>query len=619
MSKDAENPNPGGNHYEPPARCIELVDALWAGSIDEAQLAELESLVVADESARRFYIRAMNVMAHLRREFAADENESLPTIDWAAKLAAADEHTTEDVLDEPAAPTSIAPPLEMPPETDSPPGVGSWDATRWLLALVSVVVIGIATALLMRPDEHTAQPSSSDPKATPSTDPVDAPSTRQSNSPMSEAVDDPEQVATVIGLDRATWPTSARTLRVGGRLQAGQLIHLQAGMMEIAFDSGARVTLLAPAEIELTSANGARLALGRVSTVVPEQAVGFTLETPTGRIVDFGTQFTAEVAADRTVHATVLQGEIEVRVDDKEQNPLHTERLIAGQAVTIDPNGQPQKLAVTEPAPPEHPQSYERWRAYSEKLRLDPSLLVYYTFEDPAGTMNPPPQVQNRATATRGQLNGQLGNGLLPSTSPQWASGRWFHKGALLFRAAQRQIVMTPDWPTVAPRRELTVAAWVRFTRDRSAWNLIATQWARKEPENRMLFHLAVASPPFVHHPDAHAPRLAVHMADDANVEYIVADEANDGGETLAAHDWFFVAFTAVAGGPVRLYKNGLELSSSGQNYPKEEFPQANVPLILGGKNDDQFFLEGVIDEFAAFGRALTSDEIKAFYEAGRP
>ena len=63
------------------------------------------------------------------------------------------------------------------------------------------------------------------------------------------------------------------------------------GVAEITFQSGARLLLEGPAEVELVDGTRGILYKGRALMKVPEQARGFSLNTPTTSIIDLGTEF----------------------------------------------------------------------------------------------------------------------------------------------------------------------------------------------------------------------------------------------------------------------------------------------------------------------------------------
>ena len=123
--------------------------------------------------------------------------------------------------------------------------------------------------------------------------------------------DEPFTHAVITSLDDATGHFGKASLTQGMRLSEGPL-QLDSGLIEITFDSGAEVTLEGPARLQLESDHKTRLDAGRASAIVPEQARGFVIHTPSSYIRDLGTAFAVEVRDARETDLHVLEGEVEV-------------------------------------------------------------------------------------------------------------------------------------------------------------------------------------------------------------------------------------------------------------------------------------------------------------------
>lgn len=120
-------------------------------------------------------------------------------------------------------------------------------------------------------------------------------------------------VARLTSAEDASWGPSTLPTTVGSNLGQGRL-QLQRGLATIRFDSGAEVVLQGPAELEIQGVLRGRLYAGTAVVEVPESAHGFTLDTPTASVIDFGTMFAVTVDSDRkTSTVDVLEGEVEVK------------------------------------------------------------------------------------------------------------------------------------------------------------------------------------------------------------------------------------------------------------------------------------------------------------------
>ncbi len=91
-------------------------------------------------------------------------------------------------------------------------------------------------------------------------------------------------------------------------LKQGDALTLAKGLVEITFDDGAVVIIEAPAVIEIESPKSMFLASGKVSAVVSEYAIGFTVNTPSATVVDLGTEFGVSVEGDGQCSLHMFKG-----------------------------------------------------------------------------------------------------------------------------------------------------------------------------------------------------------------------------------------------------------------------------------------------------------------------
>ena len=99
---------------------------------------------------------------------------------------------------------------------------------------------------------------------------------------------------------------------VNQRIEKGKL-NLVSGIVEIVFDSGTRMKVYSPAEFEVISYNHARLNTGEIRVKVPEEALGFRLETEAANFVDIGTEFTVKVSDSQIAELHVIDGVVVAR------------------------------------------------------------------------------------------------------------------------------------------------------------------------------------------------------------------------------------------------------------------------------------------------------------------
>ncbi|MCP4786404.1 MAG: FecR domain-containing protein [Fuerstiella sp.] len=150
--------------------------------------------------------------------------------------------------------------------------------------------------------------------------------------------------ATVAHVVAAEWANDEE-ISIGDRL-SDQTIRLRSGFVRVVFDNGVEVTLQGPAEYELTAAGKTKLNSGLLTATVPPGAEGFTVDTPTGEVVDLGTSFGIELQEDGVSRVSVFEGEVEVALPDSTEKQL----LKEGEAVRVEA-GQRIETVAFDPKP----------------------------------------------------------------------------------------------------------------------------------------------------------------------------------------------------------------------------------------------------------------------------
>jgi hypothetical protein len=103
-------------------------------------------------------------------------------------------------------------------------------------------------------------------------------------------------------------------------------LQLVSGLVEVAFDSGAVVTLEGPAALQITSAWEAVLHRGTLKAQVPKEAIGFRISNPAVEVVDLGTEFSMVADDSGATEVFVLKGSVETRASDESQPLVLVER-----------------------------------------------------------------------------------------------------------------------------------------------------------------------------------------------------------------------------------------------------------------------------------------------------
>ena len=146
---------------------------------------------------------------------------------------------------------------------------------------------------------------------------------------------EPALVATLVKAQNALWEQGNASAEVGSRLRALPGF-LKQGLIQITFDDGAEVILQAPCHFCLDDAGRITLFRGVLSAVVSEQAKGFAVQTPTGVVTDYGTEFGVIARENGETETQVYIGKVLL-----EGNPdlvsTHAPRSEGGRSIRSDP------------------------------------------------------------------------------------------------------------------------------------------------------------------------------------------------------------------------------------------------------------------------------------------
>ena len=353
---------------------------------------------------------------------------------------------------------------------------------------------------------------------------------------------------------------------------------------------------------------------GQLRAQVPPAARGFSLNVDDMQIVDLGTEFGLSVSAD-SADVQVFDGEVELHHADRSKLQLN-----AGEAVTRSSTGEIQTgsatperfldLATMESHASEQTRvRYERWKAWSRALCEDPRLITYYRFDNVDSW-------QRRLPADVHPLNRELDGAIVGATR---TTGRWPTKSALEFkRPGDRVRVNIPG-----EFQSLTFTCWVKIdSLDRWYNSLFLTDhYNQGEPHWQILdtgqLFFSVRS-----RPDEVEGQPVVHGPSHKTVLSPVFWEPSMSGK------WIQLATTYDAeAARTTHYLNGAVLHSEtipqAQQVKTTRIGAASIGnWALPTKPDAEFAirnLNGSIDEFAIFSAALSADEIREFYDYGKP
>lgn len=154
-----------------------------------------------------------------------------------------------------------------------------------------------------------------------------------------------EPVAQILRSTDSQWhqgkiPTSSSVLMKGP-------LEVTRGTVTIAMYDGTKIVLQGPAAVQLEQINQLYLQVGQLQAAVPPGATGFTVRSPHGSVVDYGTEFSVEVDPQGGTRVEVFKGMVELRDSPNPLNFRNSQMLTMGQKGQIDAAG---KITWTDPA-----------------------------------------------------------------------------------------------------------------------------------------------------------------------------------------------------------------------------------------------------------------------------
>lgn len=127
------------------------------------------------------------------------------------------------------------------------------------------------------------------------------------------------EVAALEDSIQAKWGETDSMMKTGVRLTTRQRHYLRSGMASLRFDNNALVTVEGPAEFEIISEDRIRMQFGRLYCNVPQEAMGFSVVTPTVMVVDLGTEFGVQADFNGTTELHVNRGLTRLLAGDKQR------------------------------------------------------------------------------------------------------------------------------------------------------------------------------------------------------------------------------------------------------------------------------------------------------------
>ena len=323
-----------------PTELLALLDAHRDGHLTDEDRTRLTALLAEDPAARALYARVTLMQVCLEMETSGGQESAVghAVRDKQQVSHAVRDKQPDECSGDPPRDTSPAPRRKS---------VLNW-ASRHpqgpAVAIAATVLIAALVAMGLTPvSQWIAGGDKND-----ATD-------RQPQDPTAS-----EFVAILNSSQAAKWLDGTEPRLKDPRLQIGRRLAIASGLIEVKYYTGAKVVIEGPAEFVVGGnavgnavpgvperhrgrslqddlANSGYLKLGKlVARVEGENAQGFTIETPSARVEDFGTEFGVEVADNGASEVVVLSGEVDVI---NSEGPEQRVRLTADQGAFVAKSG----------------------------------------------------------------------------------------------------------------------------------------------------------------------------------------------------------------------------------------------------------------------------------------
>ena len=295
-----------------------LTERMFDDDFSASEQNELNELLAQGPEQRRYYLAYANLLSALERKYSATP-PACPPLD------------------------NIAPEQESPATASLPYSFlgNAWHGTIGFFSqeipfslLVATVITGLG--LLAGSVVYVSQPQ-----------PI-AHESRQLRPTVVETQPVHECVGRISAMVDVKWKEDSRFKVQGSRIEnqkslvvLGDKFLLTSGLMEITYDTGAKVILEGPVTYAVDSRDGGFLAVGKLTarlekkgevgrqkaneTVNPKSLVPplstihyplFTIKTPTATVTDMGTEFGVSVTEDKSVDVQVFRGLVDVQRQD---------------------------------------------------------------------------------------------------------------------------------------------------------------------------------------------------------------------------------------------------------------------------------------------------------------
>ncbi len=309
-----------------------LFEAACNGTITDDQVERLETVLHKDEQVCNSYLLYMRMHAQLFRTVCLERcrdkvlrsiQEPNPSVSTA--IADSDDESRDGAC---VAPMPV--PGLLSSILHGTIGYFSQEIPFSMLIATVVTALGLLAGSFVYVTHHNQL----------ATD-TSRPSGGTSNRAIAQA--DIEFVGHVTGMVDVKWSDINTSTEQGNGVPLGRKYALASGLMEITYDTGARVILQGPVTYEVSSRDGGFVSVGKLTASLEKKGTGirgkrpetvnhnsslstlhsplFTIKTPTATVTDLGTEFGVEVSNEGHTTSHVFRGSVKVQAVNASGKP----------------------------------------------------------------------------------------------------------------------------------------------------------------------------------------------------------------------------------------------------------------------------------------------------------
>ena len=294
-----------------------LIEAVCDGMANDVQVRNLESLLLADEEARNFYVDLLDLDAKLQRLVGSLQEGDAALREFIAFELMSSQQPT---------PAFVSTTLHTT--------LGYFSEGMPLAYLLATMIVGVG--LLIGSQIYVSGPEQVAWQLSPATN--------------DKGTHDPQVpfVGRITGMVDCRWSDPQTEAHNGASVPLGRKYALSSGLMEITYDTGAKVILQGPMAYEVESKNGGFLPVGKLTGKVEvEGAKGFAVRTPTAIMTDLGTEFGVEVDKSGITTSHVFRGTVKVQVVTDGGAATNIEHVLReNESARVDGDGADRKIVV---------------------------------------------------------------------------------------------------------------------------------------------------------------------------------------------------------------------------------------------------------------------------------